>query len=141
MAPRAYLNWHCSLLLLGISVWETLYDYSNQQPHWDFSYFNKNLIEKLFSRFLQYSLHPWSPTDFVRNWQLVSNFSYFKTIFDEFSSALFIWMLPELLSRLSQSNSSYFYLASCFALAISMISGKFSMFCNFQMNKFHKTDY
>ena len=76
-------------------------DYNNQQPHWDFSYFNKHLIEKLFSRFLQYSLHPWSPTDFVRNWQLVSNFSYFKTIFDEFFSVQFIWMLLELLSRLS----------------------------------------
>ena len=55
MAFIAYLSWNCSLLLLCISIWETLYDYNNQQPIWDFSYFNKHLIEKLFSRFLQSS--------------------------------------------------------------------------------------
>ena len=138
MAPWAYLNWNCSLLLLDISVWETLYDYNNQQPHWDFSYFNKHLIDKIFSTFLQYSLHPWSPTDFVRYWQLVSNFSYFKTIFDEFFSVLFIWMLPELLFRLSLSNSSFFYLASCVLLQLYlfMISGEFSEFHYYQMNEF-----
>ena len=76
MATKAYLSWNCCLLLLGISIWEILYDYNNQQPHWDFSYFNKHLIKKLFNRFLQSSLHPWSPTDFVRNWLLVSIFIF-----------------------------------------------------------------
>ena len=88
MATRAYLSWNYSLFLLCISFWETLYEYNHQQPLWDFSYFNKHLIEKLFSRFLQSSLHPWSPTIFLKNWQLISNFSYFKTIFDDFFSVL-----------------------------------------------------
>ena len=140
MAPWAYLNWNCSLLLLDISVWETLYDYNNQQPHWDFSYFNKHLIEKLFSRFLQYSLHPWSPTDFVRNWQLVSNFSYFKTIFDDFFSVKFIWMLLELFQDYhNQTVLSFIWLLLfCFSSISLWFQENFQ---SFVMNEFHKTDY
>ena len=140
MAPWAYLNWNCSLLLLDISVWETLYDYNNQQPHWDFSYFNKHLIEKLFSRFLQYSLHPWSPTDFVRNWQLVSNFSYFKTIFDDFfpySSFECYWNFFQ--DYHNQTVLSFIWLlVFCFSSISLWFQENFQ---SFVMNEFHKTDY
>ena len=76
----------------------------------DFSYFN--LLEKHFNIFLQPSLHPWGPTIVAMIWQLILNFSCFKTILNIFFQCWSCEWYQKLLSRLSQSNSSCFYLVS-----------------------------